>query len=63
VSDEVAIAQPLAPPRHMRRPVRVVEPQAAAPERAERRPARGEGKAPKAPAARKRTSGTRKGSK
>jgi large subunit ribosomal protein L22 len=63
VSDEVAIAQPLAPPRHMRRPVRVVESQAAAPERAERRPARGEGKAPKAPAARKRTSGTRKGSK
>ena len=65
VSDEINGAQPLAPPRHMRRPQRVAEPQPAAPARAERKPKPAEAKAPakKSPAARRRTPAKRKESR
>jgi large subunit ribosomal protein L22 len=56
VSDEVNGAQPLPPPRHMRRTPRREEPRAAAPEPAESKPERTRTKAParKAPAARRK---------
>src|SRR5205085_3765190 len=61
VSDEVNGAQPLAPPRHMRRPQRVAEARPEAPERSERKPEKAEAKAPtRKPAARKRTPAKRK---
>jgi large subunit ribosomal protein L22 len=65
VSDEVNGAKPLAPPRHMRRPVRVAETRPVPPARAERAPEKAEAKAPakKAPAARKRSAPKRKESK
>jgi large subunit ribosomal protein L22 len=66
VSDEAAIAQPLAPPRHMRRvPRPIAAPEPAAPPKAESKPEKAETKTPakKAPAARKRTPAKRKGSK
>ena len=59
VSDEVNGAQPLPPPRHMRRAPRREESAAAASAPAERKPER---RRTKAPAARKRPA-TRKGSK
>src|SRR5436305_1560379 len=66
VSDEAAIAQPPAPPRHMRRgPRPIAAPQPAVPPKAESKTEKAEAKAPakKAPAARKRTPAKRKGSK
>src|SRR5438105_3972675 len=67
VSDEANLTQPLAPPRHMRRPLHrdtaaprdtATAPAASKPERAEAKP-----RARKAPAAAKRPARTRKGSK
>ena len=68
VSDEANSAQPLAPPRHMRRPQRAPEPQAAgapasAPAATERRPARQRGTATakrNAPAARGKSGKSRR---
>jgi hypothetical protein len=68
VSDEVNGAQPLPPPRHMRRPARREEPRTAAPAPAQateprRERTRTRTPAKKAPTARKRPTGKRKGSK
>jgi large subunit ribosomal protein L22 len=65
VSDEVNGAQPVQPPRHMRRAPRRDEPRAAAPAQAEPRHERTRTRTPakRAPAARKRPTAQRKGSK